>query len=173
MKSHRALGDIATRAKRRTGVKTMRELQCIWPVAAKLGEGPIWSDREKALYFVDILGRSIHRWQENIETRSWTTPAEPGFVLPCYSGGLICGLRGGLYHFDPASGTFTFLVPVEQERPERRINDGFADASGRVWFGTMNEDCKTVGGALYSLGKDNSLRIHDTGYTVPNGPAVS
>jgi sugar lactone lactonase YvrE len=86
----------------RKAVKTVRELQCIWRVAAELGERPIWSDREKALYSVDILGCSIHRWQENIQTRSWITPAEPGFVLPCDSVGLICGLRGGLYHFDPS-----------------------------------------------------------------------
>src|SRR5271163_3981272 len=127
------------------------EPSCIWDVAAELGEGPVWLAREKSVYFVDIKGRAIHRWQADGKTRSWTTPAEPGFVLPYHRGGLICGLRGGLYYFDPTTGGFTLLVPVEEGKPRHRINDGFVDASGRVWFGTMHDDTQTVGGAFYSL----------------------
>jgi sugar lactone lactonase YvrE len=78
--------------------------------------------REKAVYFVDIKGRAIHRWQANDKTHSWATPAEPGFVIPFYRGGLICGLRGGLYYFDPTTGGFTLLVPVEEDEPHHRIN---------------------------------------------------
>jgi len=142
-------------------------------VAAELGEGPVWVVREKAVYFVDITGRAIHRWQQNGYCQSWTAPAEPGFIVPRRGGGLICGLRGGIYHFDPAKGAFTLLIPVEKDMPSHRINDGFADASGRVWFGTMNTDTQTVGGALYSLGHDMLPRVHDTGYIVTNGPAIS
>jgi sugar lactone lactonase YvrE len=39
----------------------------------------------------------------------------------------------GLYQFDPAKGTFMFLMPVEKDKPGHRINDGHVDASGRVW----------------------------------------
>jgi len=147
--------------------------RCIWDLAAELGEGPGWVAREKAVYFVDIKGRAIHRWQVGGKTHSWTTPAEPGFILPRRGGGLICGLRGGLYHFDPTTGHFSLWVPVEADKPHHRINDGFVDTSGRVWFGTMNDDARTVGGALYSLEKDRTLRVHGTGYIVTNGPATS
>jgi sugar lactone lactonase YvrE len=37
----------------------------------------------------------------------------------------------------------------------------------------MNDDTQTVGGALYRLKKDLTLSVHDTGYIVTNGPAVS
>ena len=151
----------------------MRELQCIWPVAAELGEGPVWVEREQALYFVDILGQAIHRWRASGETRSWPAPAEPGFIVPNCGGGFICGLRGGLHLFDPANGAFTLMTPVEQDRPRHRLNDGFVDATGRLWFGTMNEDCRTAGGALYSLEKDRTPRVHDEGYIVTNGPVTS
>jgi sugar lactone lactonase YvrE len=147
--------------------------QCLWNVAAELGEGPVWVTRERSLYFVDILGCAIHRWQESGEQRSWSTPAEPGFILPRRAGGFLCGMRGGLHHFDPASGAFSILTPIEQDKPQHRINDGFADTTGRVWFGTMNHDCQTVGGALYSREIDGSLRVHDKDYVVTNGPVVS
>jgi sugar lactone lactonase YvrE len=142
-------------------------------VAAELGEGPVWVAREKTVYFVDITGRTIHSWREDGRGRSWRAPAEPGFIFPVDDGGFICGMRDGLYHFDPATGTFVLIRPIEQDRPHHRINDGYMDATGRLWFGTMNRDCKTVGGALYSLEKDNTLRVHDTGYIVTNGPVVN
>ena len=151
----------------------MHELQCIWPVATELGEGPVWVEREQALYFVDIMGHAIHRWRVGGETRSWPAPAEPGFIVPNRDGGFICGLRGGLHRFDAGTGAFALMTPVEQDRPRHRLNDGFVDATGRLWFGTMNDDCRTVGGALYSLEKDWTPRVHDAGYIVTNGPVTS
>jgi sugar lactone lactonase YvrE len=151
----------------------MRDVQCIWPLAASLGEGPVWVERERAIYFVDIMDHTIHRLGQDGECHSWRAPAEPGFIVPCRGGGFICGLRGGLYGFEPATSTFTFLVPVENEKPQHRINDGHVDSTGRLWFGTMNEDSKTIGGALYSWRKDEPLQIHDGGYVVTNGPASS
>jgi D-xylonolactonase len=35
--------------------------RCIWPAEAMLGEGTLWSAREQALYWVDILGKRLHR----------------------------------------------------------------------------------------------------------------
>ena len=31
-------------------------------VGAELGEGPVWVEREAALWFVDIKARRAHRW---------------------------------------------------------------------------------------------------------------
>lgn len=147
--------------------------ECVWEVGAELGEGPMWSQSEQAVYFVDILGKAIHRWQIGGLRRSWKTPAEPGFVFPCLRGGMICGLRGGLYRFEPVAQRFERLIAVEADKPRHRINDGFVDATGRLWFGTMHEDTATKGGSLYSLEPGPTLRVHDTGYTVTNGPVAS
>ena len=37
------------------------ELRCLWPAAATLGEGTLWSVREQVLYWVDILGQRLFR----------------------------------------------------------------------------------------------------------------
>lgn len=148
--------------------------RCVWDLAAELGEGPVWVERERALYFVDILGRAIHCWRQDGSHRSWIAPAEPGFIVPRRRGGFICGLRGGLYDFDPEASTFKLLVPVEPNKPRHRINDGFVDRSGRVWFGTMHDDTQTVGGALYRVDDEKALlHTHDTEYVVTNGPVTS
>ena len=39
-------------------------VDCVCPIAARLGEGPLWSSRERAVWFVDIKGRCIHRYDE-------------------------------------------------------------------------------------------------------------
>ena len=35
-------------------------------VGAMLGEGPIWVEREAALWFVDIKGHAIHRFRSTV-----------------------------------------------------------------------------------------------------------
>ena len=34
---------------------------CVWNAHAALGEGPLWSVKEQALYWVDILNHRLHR----------------------------------------------------------------------------------------------------------------
>jgi xylono-1,5-lactonase len=147
--------------------------QCIWPVGAKLGEGPIWSAREQAVWFVDIKGRRIHRLQEGTgEQRSWDAPEDIGFIVPATRQRFICGLKSGLYQFDPGSGAFTLIARVDSDRPNNRLNDAYVDATGRLWFGTMDDGESRPTGALYRFDSQGLQRCDD-GYVITNGPAVS
>ncbi|PYD58501.1 gluconolaconase [Komagataeibacter xylinus] len=151
--------------------------QCVWDIRAQLGEGPVWSTREQALYFVDIVGQAIHRLDPASGARaSWQAPARPGFVVPASDGTLVCGLKDGLYRFDPRTGAFHRMVEVEPEHPGNRINDGCVDSKGRLWFGTMDDEEGTPSGALYSVTRSArglDLLRHDEGYVVTNGPGIS
>ncbi|GCE91653.1 transcriptional regulator [Komagataeibacter diospyri] len=155
----------------------MPQPQCVWDIRAELGEGPVWSVREQALYFVDIVGQAIHRFHPGSGARaSWPTPLRPGFVTPVSDGTLMCGLKDGLYSLNPTSGEFRREVAVEPGLPGNRINDGCVDSKGRLWFGTMDDGESTPSGALYSVirragGLD--VRRHDEGYVVTNGPGIS
>jgi sugar lactone lactonase YvrE len=44
---------------------------------------------------------------------------------------------------------------------------------GRLWFGSMHDPETDATGALYRLERDGTLRPHDTGYVITNGPAFS
>lgn len=151
----------------------MAEPELIWDLKAQLGEGPVWSARERCVWLVDIKGRKLHRFSVGTaRTASWDTPGEIGFALPADDGSLICGLRGGLHRFDIASGAFSLLQPVETDRPQNRINDGYVAPDGSLWFGTMDNEEKRKSGALYRWTPGELVR-KDDGYGVTNGPALS
>ncbi len=151
----------------------MKEVTCVWPIGACLGEGPMWSAAERALWSVDIKGKKIHRFDANTnQGRSWDAPAEPGFILPIVGGGFVTGLKTGLHRFDPRSGEFTLIKQVEPPHLDNRLNDGFVDAAGRLWFGSMHDPETADSGVLYRF-SDGECIASDSGYRVTNGPAMS
>jgi xylono-1,5-lactonase len=151
----------------------MSDIECVWPIGAVLGEGPVWSAAEQALWFVDIKAPSIHRYHPaSGAQRSWPAPARVGFVLPTAAGWLIAGLKTGLHRFNPETGNFTLLHVVEPHTPNNRLNDGFVDSEGHLWFGSMDDDEAEPSGALYQLTATGCVR-RDPGYVVTNGPAES
>lgn len=151
--------------------------QCIWPLGAELGEGPVWHASERAVYCVDIKGRRIHRLSIDSGRRdSWSAPGQPGFLVPVQDGGFVCGLNDGLYLFQPSkpdTQQFTSIVKVEPHVIGNRLNDGYVDARGRLWFGTMDDSESEPSGTLYRLGDDGDLLPQDSGYVITNGPAMS
>ncbi len=147
---------------------------CVWPVGAELGEGPIWHAREEMLYFVDIKGGAIHRCAADGSRRqSWAAPRAPGFIVPCEDGDFVCGLQGGLYRFNPAAGSFSLIQAVETDLPGNRLNDGFVDGRGRLWFGSMDNAEEQPSGALYRWESPRGLSPQDRDYVITNGSAVS
>jgi sugar lactone lactonase YvrE len=150
------------------------EPRSVWSLGAELGEGPVWVRRDQALWFTDIKKRKIHRFDPvTQDKKSWDAPELVGFALPAAGGGFVAGLQSGLHHFDERTGAFRRLVEVEPDLPANRPNDAVGDPSGRLWFGTMDNDEKAETGAIYRLGNDGSL-VHSGGKCcITNGPAVS
>ncbi|WP_332677563.1 SMP-30/gluconolactonase/LRE family protein [Brevundimonas sp.] len=147
--------------------------ELVWDVKAELGEGPVWVARDRALWFVDIKGRRLHRYgHDDGSQASWEAPDQIGFALPAEDGTLICGVRGGLHRFDAATGVFSLIRPVETDRPGNRLNDGFVAPDGSLWFGSMDDAEESRSGALYRWTGGEPERMDD-GYGVTNGPALS
>ena len=148
-------------------------LECVLHCACELGEGPVWRTSEQAVWFVDIKGKRIHRYEpETGAAFSWMAPVQPGFIAPTAAGGWIAGLKTGLHRFDPATGRFELMTAVEDAGLDNRLNDGFVDAKGRLWFGSMHDGETNLTGALYRLDA-GGLRRMDDGYGITNGPATS
>jgi xylono-1,5-lactonase len=150
------------------------EPRLVWDVAAVLGEGPVWVDRDAALWFTDIKRRKVHRYDPvTRERRSWDSPEQVGFVFPAQSGDFIAGLQSGLHRFDPESGAFDLLIEVEPDKPTNRLNDGVVDPAGRLWFGTMDDSEREKSGTYYRYARGELVRTTLTGIAITNGPAVS
>jgi len=150
--------------------------RCVWNAHAELGEGTLWSAREQALYWVDILGRQLHRFRPADGAQaSWHFDEEISAVAERAAGpGLVVTLRRGFALFDPARpGEKPRYLHQPEEPAGNRFNDGKCDAQGRFWGGTMDWDCKAPTGALYRFDGDGHCTRHETGITVSNGPTWS
>jgi D-xylonolactonase len=146
----------------------------VWELEAELGEGPVWVERDQALRFVDIKKQQIHRYDPaGPSEESWKSPGQIGFILPAENGEFVAGLQSGLYRFDEASGSFDLIVEVEPDQPTNRLNDGAADPSGRLWFGTMDNGEKAKSGAFYCFHEGLLTRTGLDGIAITNGPAIS
>jgi D-xylonolactonase len=146
----------------------------IWDLAAELGEGPVWVERDRALWFVDIKKQQVHRYDPGTGKRSsWKAPEQVGFVFPAERGGFVAGLQSGLFHFDERTGVFDLIVEVEADKPDNRLNDGVVDPSGRLWFGTMDNGEKAKSGAFYCFADGEVKRTGLDGIAITNGPAIS
>jgi D-xylonolactonase len=151
----------------------MSRPDCVWRIGAELGEGPLWSAGEHALWFVDIKGRKLHRHDvRSGANRSWAAPDQPGFIVPTAAGDFLVGLKTGLHRFDAATGSFTLAWSVERDKPGNRLNDGCVDPHGRLWFGSMDDGESKPTGAFYCL-TDKGPQRRDGPYAITNGPAVS
>lgn len=146
---------------------------CALAAGCELGEGPVWRAGEGALWFVDIKQQRIHCWRPSSgERRSFPTPSPVGFLAPIAGGGWIAGLKTGLHRFDPTTGAFELIATIEDPALDNRLNDGFVDAAGRLWFGSMHDPESERSGALYCYDR-RGLKQMDVGYCITNGPATS
>lgn len=107
-------------------------------VRALCGEGPIWDASARALWWIDIDGRAVHR-RDAAGDRTWAMPTEPGTVVPRRAGGALVALRDGL-HALTDDGGLTALGAPHEHGPGFRFNDGKCDAAGRLWVGTLADD---------------------------------
>jgi len=150
-------------------------ITCITDIRAELGECPVWSAAEKAVYWIDIHGRKLHRTDPRTRTtESRALPSRPGMIALREKGGLVVVLEDGVYGCEPKSGALELLVPLESDLPENRPNDGKCDAAGRLWVGTMNliEEGRPSGN-FYRIGPDLTVTKIATGLGIPNGLAWS
>ena len=127
----------------------------VFEMKAILGEGPVWSAAESALWWVDPRSPSINRLDPITgENRAWTTHDWVGCVAPARSG-LVCGTRTGFARFQSSSGEFTEIVDV-LSAPDLRLNDGKCDPQGRFWAGSLDGTRAGPNGRLFCL--DQALR---------------
>ena len=149
------------------------EPKVIWNSKAILGEGTLWVPLHNSIYFVDIKKKKILTL--NIKTnkkRIIKLDKEIGFLAHIKKDIFILGLQSELRIINLKSKKTIRSIPIEEDIPLNRINDGKIDPKGRLWFGTMDNPERNIkNGSLYCL--DKKLNIHkvDTKYYITNGPA--
>lgn len=153
----------------------LSEARCLWNANALLGEGAVWSSRTGSVYWVDILGRKLHRYRlADREQRTWTFQEEISSLAERRGGaGLAITLRSAYALFDPDTGSLQRLHAPEPDRPANRFNDGKCDRAGRYWAGTMDFAGAQPTGALYRLDANGQCTRQVDGIAIVNGPTWS
>ncbi|HKT75742.1 MAG TPA: SMP-30/gluconolactonase/LRE family protein [Sphingobium sp.] len=139
-----------------------------------LGEGTLWSARDKALYWTDILAPALNRLSlADGRIERWVMPEPLGWVAERAGGGFIAGFQSGFARLSLDPLAIDPIGNPEPDLPGNRMNDGKADAAGHIWCGTMDMAEEADSGALYRLDPNGRWAKMDGGYGVPNGPAFS
>jgi sugar lactone lactonase YvrE len=135
-------------------------------VRNQLGEAPLWSSVEQALYWVDIDEPAIYRYDDETgELRRFQVEIPVTALGLRASGGLVVATRDGFAFLTPGS-PLQMIADPESDRPDTRFNDGAVDPTGRFWAGTVSGDATA---SLYRLDRDLSVQRMDSGFTVSNG----
>ena len=141
--------------------------------AALLGESPVWHPREQVLYYCDIPGHTLQRFDpKRGDLQHWTFDTDVASLAPMLDGALLLAMRDGLWRFDPRSGERSRLAGPPYDPLTERFNDGKCDPQGRFWVGTIYEPRKPPLASLHCLVRDRLVRKRD-GITVSNGLAWS
>lgn len=154
--------------------KMAGEVRSVLSLGATLGEGPIWVAHDAALWFVDIKAPSIHRFDPALEAvRSWTAPAQIGWILPDSNGRFLVGLQTGIHRFDPVDGDFSLVHAPELHLPGNRLNDATVHPDGALWFGSMDDSETAISGVFYRMDRSGCVASGLDAVSITNGPAVS
>lgn len=142
-----------------------------------LGESILYSDRDDALLWTDILGPALWRYDIHSDlVRTWPMPAPLGCIGLGTDGRLLLGLAKGLYSVDidrhrhSETLPISLLAEVQPDDPLTRINDGRADRHGGFVFGTKSEHADgRPAGQFFQYRADHGLRALDLpAATIPN-----
>jgi sugar lactone lactonase YvrE len=118
----------------------MVDVTCVVDARAELGESTVWDPAAGVLWWVDIWGRLIHRFNPATGVDdTWQTPEYLGCIGLREKGGLVLTMASGFYFFDPATGKFEAITDPEAHLADTRFNDGKTDRQGRFWSGSMFE----------------------------------
>jgi sugar lactone lactonase YvrE len=135
----------------------------------RLGEGPVWDERTQALWWVDMHGLALKRYDGRLHVFPMAEP--PGSIALARDGSLLLAMQSGVYRW--TAGSLSRLSVPDEHAPGLRFNDGRCDRAGRFWVGTLKEPDFPPEGVLYRISTAGSARAFRSGIQVPNSICFS
>jgi D-xylonolactonase len=150
------------------------DIEIIADDANLCGEGPLWDERENALYWTDITGRRFFRYQWETQSREVLSD---GFEISGFSRqqdeGFVVTNSKGIFLWQP--GGQPHLIAADAGGQECVMNDCAADPEGRVYSGSWHLDNTghSAPSFLFRVDTDGSVHIADEDICFSNGLAFS
>jgi len=149
-------------------------ITCLVDARAQVGEGPVWDPVDEVLWWTDINGRRMHRF----DPRGGRDEAfEMDIRVGCFAlragGGMILAAEHGFWSWTPGIGKPEHLLDVEADRPENRMNDGGCDRAGNLFASSMNlADPRRPEAACWRLTPDLRAQLILDGIRIGNGIVI-
>ena len=152
-----------------------RTATCVLPARARLGECPTWSPTEARLYWVDIDGRAVHRFDPatGLDERRPAPGRPASLALTNAQERLLVAIEGRLAFLDWRSGAWTDWILLEPDDLGNRLNDGRCDPAGRFWVGSMSDPATAGGGTRPATGLLHRVEADGTTVSVRSGIGVT
>ena len=142
------------------------DFQVIADIGCKLGEGPVWHPHEGVLYWTDIEGGRLWRYEPGGEAEVvYEGQRVGGFTVQADGALLLFRERGNVVIWDKGQ-VRSVVVEQIQGHEEERFNDVYADPMGRVYAGTV---CPGMMGRLIRLDVDGGWHEVLSGIACSNG----
>lgn len=140
-----------------------------------VGEGPVWDVETQSLFWIDILGKKVHRVDHATqETTCWDVPDIIGSMALRSGGGAILALANGVYTLDFETKEVRHLATSRDLNDQVQLADGKVDRRGRFIVGSSDRSMGKACGRLYALDPGaTELRQIDDDIFLSNGPCWS
>ena len=127
-------------------------LQLVTDALSVLGESPLWDDRNRCLYYVDINGKRLRRVElPSVKISDTALPEQPGCVVLDVDGNACLGMETGIYKI---MGDGFVKINRDFCMEGYRFNDGKVGPDGRLYIGTIS---RNFDGAFYRMEHDGSM----------------
>ena len=123
------------------------KLELVTDAICVVAESPIWNERDKKLYYVDIQGKRMRTVSlETNEISDMVLPQQIGCLAFDEDNNPICGMEDGIYRINIDQSMTKLNRPFVMKGI--RFNDGKIGPDGKYYLGTMSREMK---GAFYCM----------------------
>lgn len=152
----------------------MSEIIRLHPHRAILGEGPIWRPAENAVYWLDLRGPAVLRYDcagGGNEALPVALGERIGAMVFTTDSRMVVADRAGLHLVE--LGKLRNLSHPDSAQSLNCFNDAKCDHLGRLWSGSADTKDTDASGSLFVFDARARARRIDTGFICSNGPAFS
>lgn len=153
-------------------IETNVEVRCAVQGADILGEVPLWCERTRKLWWIDVRRPALQSYAPESKThQAWRLAPEmvTGSIALRKDGGVLLAATTGIHLWDPAHAEAPRRIADPVAGVEgMRLNDGKCDRRGRFWVGSMHDVKRDPLGTLYRIDPDGTCTAMLEGLALPN-----